>query len=238
MMSDASNGECPRLIQSYRESTRGRSNEELAREYFNLLAKIEEADEEGNRHKLVRYCMLSLPLIEPLILEETAPPRPSQDLLARTKQVFPNLPQAEIEKLCSFEPSGSAAASRPFRIKSIPAIEELAQTWGQQNNRAQLASLRELVWFFPELEPWRQDIEDAERVIELRPRFEQFFREHAACLRKDLPRAFPDLPREVVERIVNDLEEVGVLKTGKAGRFVSVFVAQENPGGTDASTQP
>jgi hypothetical protein len=171
---NVSNVERSKLIETYRESTKGRSNEELVREYFELLAKIEEAGEKGNRHKLVQYCMLSLPLIEPLILEQTTPPRPSQDLLSRTKQAFPDLPQAEIEKLCSFEPGDSAAERRPFRIKSIPAIQELAQTWGQQNSRAQLANLRELVWYFSELGPWRKDIGDAEMVIELRPRFEQF----------------------------------------------------------------
>jgi len=193
-------GSCPQIIETYRDCTRGRSNEELVGEYFKLLAKIEKAGEKGNRSSLIQYCMLSLPFIEPLIRWGT-------------------------------DPSG-------FRIRSIPAIQELAQAWGQQCNKAQLANLRELVWFFPELEPWRRDIEDAERTVELRPSFEWFFRERRTCLRKDLPKAFPDLPREAVLRVVDDLVEVGVLKTGKAGRFVSVFVAQENPGGTDASTQP
>jgi hypothetical protein len=230
---------CPKLIETYRSSTRGRSNKELVGEYFELLTKIEKAGEKGNKRKLVQYCMMSLPLIEPLILSETtAPPLPAYDFVVRTMQARPELSQAEVEKLCGLEPSTPADTRRPFRIKIIPAIQELSQIWGQQNNRAQPANLRELVWYFPELAPWRNDIEDAERVIELRPRFEQYFREHTTCLRKDLPKAFPDLRREVVLRVVDDLEEAGVLQTGKEGRFVSVFAAQENPGGTDAGPQP
>ncbi len=222
------------LIESYRRSVEGRSNEELVGAYYELLAKISEAGEKGDRRKLVQYCTLSLPFVEPLIRENTTHPRPSPDLLASARKAFPDLPHEEVERLCSFEPDGSAVKSIPFRIKSIPAIEELAEIWGQEGNRAQLANLRELVWYFPELEPWRKDIEDAERVIELRPRFERFFREHGDYLRKDLPKAFPDIPPELVERIVYDLVEVGVLDTGKQGRFVSIFLKKHKQTGLDA----
>jgi len=222
------------LIEAYRKSTEGRSDEELVNAYHELLFKIDQAAERGKRRKVVQYCVLSLPFIESLIRVGTTRFRPSTALLLLPYERH----ELEAERPCCCEQDGSPTVRIPFRVQSIPAIEELAETLGQDGNRAQLANLRELVWYFPELEPWRKDVEDAERVIELRPRFEQFFREHTTCLRKDLPEVLPDLPREVVLRVVDDLVEVGVLQTGKEGRFVSVFLAQENPGGTDASPQP
>jgi hypothetical protein len=48
-----------------------------------------------------------------------------------------------------------------FDCESIPAIELAVGHFAKQGVRGQLLNIRDIVFYFPELEPWRKMVEDA-----------------------------------------------------------------------------
>jgi len=58
-----------KLIDKFREENKGISPKKLVDTYFNMLRKIEEYRRKKRFDKMLVYCQMSLPLLEPLIVE-------------------------------------------------------------------------------------------------------------------------------------------------------------------------
>lgn len=56
-----------KLIEKFRKTRKGRSLSELVDAYFDLLDKIRESKRKKKFKKMLTYCQMSLPLLEPLI---------------------------------------------------------------------------------------------------------------------------------------------------------------------------
>ena len=110
-----------------------------------------------------------------------------------------------------------------FDIKSIPAIEIGSNFWAIYGEEDQLLNLKEVVEYFPELEPWKKTIEKAFTMKELASRIYRYVRKNEGCLQKELKKTLEIKDGRLVSNIVYYMELVGKLKRKKIGNTYSLF---------------
>lgn len=175
-----------KLIQKFRDKNKGISSEKLVATYFDMLGRIEEYKKRKKFNKMLSYCQMSLPLLEPLI--------------EHTKKEFGT-----------------------FNMISIPAIKFGAIFWAIYGMEGQLLNLKEIVEYFPELEPWRETIEEAFVMKDLASRICQYVRDNKGCLQKEIKKALEIENGRLVSNVVHYMELVGKLKRKKIKTTYSLF---------------
>lgn len=110
-----------------------------------------------------------------------------------------------------------------FDIKSIPAIEIGSTFWAIYGAEGQLLNLKEVVEYFPEIEPWKETIEKAFTMKELASRIYRYVRENKGCLQKELKKALGVEEGRLVSNVVYYMELVGKLERKKVGNTYSLF---------------
>jgi len=175
------------LIEKFREECKGVSLNKLADAYFDLLNQIEESRKRQDFNKMLMYCQMSLPLLEPLI--------------EQTKKEF-----------------------SVFDIRTIPAIEIGSIFWAIYGAEGQLLNIKEVVEYFPELEPWKKTIKKAFIIKELVPKIYQYVRRNKGCLQKELKKGLCAKDGRIVSNVVYYMELIGKLERKKMGNTYSLFV--------------
>ncbi len=110
-----------------------------------------------------------------------------------------------------------------FDIKSIPAIEVGSVFHAVYGEEGQLRNLKEVVGFFPELEPWEKTIEEAFVMQGLAFKIYQYVKDNEGCLQKGLKNALGVEDGRLVSRVVYYMALVDKLGKKKLGNTYSLF---------------
>ena len=110
-----------------------------------------------------------------------------------------------------------------FDIRSIPAIEIGSVFHAIYGEEGQLGNLKEVVGFFPELEPWEKTIEEAFVMEGLAFKIYQYVKDNEGCLQKDLKKALGVEDGRLVSRVVYYMALVDKLGKKKLGNTYSLF---------------
>jgi len=110
-----------------------------------------------------------------------------------------------------------------FDIKSIPAIEVSSIFHAIYGEEGQLLNLKEVVEYFPELEPWKKTIEEAFVIEGLASKIYQYVKANEGCLQKELKKALGVEDGRLVSRVVYYMALVGKLERKKLGNTYSLF---------------
>ena len=110
-----------------------------------------------------------------------------------------------------------------FDIRSIPAIEIGSIFWAIYGDEAQLLNLKEIIEFFPELEPWKKTIEKAFLMKDLAQRIYQYVKDNEGCLQKELKKALGVNEGRLISNVVYYMELVGKLERKKMGNTYALF---------------
>ena len=113
-----------------------------------------------------------------------------------------------------------------FDIKSIPAIELGSIFYAIYGLRGQLLNLKEIVEYFPELEPWKKTMEKAFAMRELASRIYQHVKNNEGCLQKELKEALGVEDGSLISNVVYYMALVGKLDREKQGNTYALFVRQ------------
>ncbi|GAH55178.1 unnamed protein product [marine sediment metagenome] len=110
-----------------------------------------------------------------------------------------------------------------FDIKSIPAIDLGCTFWAIYRAEGQLLNLKEVVEYFPELEPWKEDVEEAFAMKDLVSKIYRYVRDNEGCLQKDLKKVFGFEDGGLISYVVYNMALVGNLERKKKGNTYSLF---------------
>ena len=110
-----------------------------------------------------------------------------------------------------------------FDIKSIPAIEIGSVFHAIYGEEGQLSNLKEVVGYFPELEPWNNTIEEAFVMKELASKIYQCVNHNEGCLQKELKKAIGVEDGRLVSRVVYYMALVDKLERKKLENTYSLF---------------
>lgn len=110
-----------------------------------------------------------------------------------------------------------------FDIKSIPAIEVSSIFHAVYGERGQLLNLKEVVEYFPDLEPWKETVEEAFVMQELASRIYQHVKDNEGCLQKELKKALGVEDGRLVSRVVYYMALVGKLGREQQGSTYRLF---------------
>lgn len=110
-----------------------------------------------------------------------------------------------------------------FDIESIPAIETGAIFWAIYGAEGQLLNIKEVVEYFPELEPWKEHVKHAFAIKELASKIYQYMRENKGCNQKELKKALGVEDGRLISNAVHYMELVGKVKRKKMGNTYSLF---------------
>lgn len=110
-----------------------------------------------------------------------------------------------------------------FDIKSIPAIELGSIFYAIYGLRGQLLNLKEIVEYFPELEPWKKTMEKAFAMRELAARIYQHVKNNEGCLQKELKEALRVEDGSLISNVVYYMALVGKLERKKQGNVYSLY---------------
>lgn len=110
-----------------------------------------------------------------------------------------------------------------FDIKSIPAIETGAVFWAIYGAEGQLLNIKEVVEYFPELEPWKEDVKRAFTMKELASKIYQYVRENKGCEQKELKKALGVEDGKLISNVIHYMELVKKIKRKKAGNTYLLF---------------
>lgn len=120
----------PEIIERFRQANKGKQPDNLVAQYFDLLDKLYKATREKNGSEMLKYSMMSLSLIEPLIISEKKEygtfvirEMPGIDTFAMLNAVMGNQGQLNnLKDIISFFPelkSWKPISERAFHIKNI-----------------------------------------------------------------------------------------------------------------------
>jgi len=111
-----------------------------------------------------------------------------------------------------------------FDIKSIPAIEIGSVFLAIYGMRGQLLNFKEVIEYFPELNPWRESIERAITMQNVASKIYRYVKNNEGCLRAELKKALGVEDGRMVSRVVYYMELIGKLKKEKSGKIYSLSI--------------
>lgn len=110
-----------------------------------------------------------------------------------------------------------------FDISSISAIEVGSIFWAIYGVEGQLLNIKEVVEYFPELEPWKETIEKAFTIKELAPKIYEYVMDNKGCLQKELKKALGVEDGRLISNVIYYMELVGKVERKKVGNTYSLF---------------
>ncbi len=175
------------LVERFRLINRGKPINKLVGNYFFLLNKILEHKKNKDFKGMLKYCQMSLPLIESLIIE--------------TKRLY-----------------------KKFDIVSIPAIEIGSTFWAIYGAEGQLDNIKEIVYYFPELEPWKEEIDTAYYMKGLASTIYKYVKENPGIEQKSLKKMLNIDDGRVIANVCYHMELTNKLKRKKVGNTYSLNI--------------
>ena len=110
-----------------------------------------------------------------------------------------------------------------FDIKSIPAIELGLIFHAINGDEGQLLNIKEVVEYFPELQPWKKNIDEAFLMKDLTSKMAAYIKSNEGCLQKDLKKILGVEDGGMLSRIAHYMESTGKLERKKSGNTYSLF---------------
>jgi len=110
-----------------------------------------------------------------------------------------------------------------FDISGISAIEVGSIFWAIYGAEGQLLNIKEVVEYFPELEPWKETIKKAFTIKELAQKIYQYVTDNKGCLQKELKKALGVEDGKLTSNVVYYMELVGKLERKKVKNTYSLF---------------
>ena len=111
-----------------------------------------------------------------------------------------------------------------FDISGIPAIEIGSTFWAVYGAKGQLLNLKEVIDYFPELEPWKEVIEQAFTRKDVASKIYEHVKEYEGCLQKELKKALEFDDGRLISTTVHYMESVGKIERSKVGNTYSLSV--------------
>jgi hypothetical protein len=175
------------LIVRFRQINRGKPVNELVDNYYFLLDKIQQYKKNKDFNKMLENCQMSLPLIEPLIVE--------------TKRQY-----------------------KTFDISSIPAIEIGSTFWAIYGDEVQLNNIKEIVYYFPELEPWKEEIDNSYYIKDLASKIYNYVKENPGVEQKSLKKMLNVDDGRIIANVCYYMELTNKLKRRKVGNTYNLTI--------------
>ena len=130
-------------------------------------------------------------------------------MLSYCDQCFPLIP-ALIKKI-------KVECNGKFVIKSIPAIELGLIFWAIYEDKSKIQKIQELVNKFPELEPWKHNVDDAFNSFEMTRQILQLLETDSILKQTDIKKMIPEADGKKVANLVYYLSLIGRIEKEKAG---------------------
>ena len=111
-----------------------------------------------------------------------------------------------------------------FDIQSIPAIEIGATFWAASGDEDRLLEIKEIVDYFPELNPWKETVKGAFIEKDIASKIYQYVKNNEGFEQKRLKKALVIKDSGLVSPICYYMALVGRLKRKKKGNTYSLFV--------------
>jgi len=106
------------------------------------------------------------------------------------------------------------------QIRSFPCLDFSPRYIALQGMRGQLTNIKDIVYFFEELEDYKQIVDVAYCILELRPQIFKFIKENNGMTNKEFEQQFPNETEFIGGSILSGLEMFGQLKSDKRkGRY-------------------
>ncbi|HKK21705.1 MAG TPA: hypothetical protein VJ983_09550 [candidate division Zixibacteria bacterium] len=113
-----------------------------------------------------------------------------------------------------------------FGLQSIPAIELGATLHAILGSRGQLANIKDVVDFFPELEPWRAVVEKAFLMGRLAEEIVTHIGSNPGALQKNLKKTLTGYDSRLISEVVFYLNICGKLRREKSGNSNALFLVE------------
>lgn len=130
-------------------------------------------------------------------------------MLSYCDQCFPLIP-ALIRKT-------KVECNGKFLIKSIPAIELGLIFWAIYEDKSKIQKIQELVNKFPDLEPWKHNVDDAFNSFEMTRQILQLLEKDSTLKQTDIKKMIPEADGKKVANLVYYLSLISRIEREKAG---------------------
>jgi len=104
-----------------------------------------------------------------------------------------------------------------FDIKSIPAIEIGCNFWAILGQKGQLMNIKEVIDFYPELEPWKETIEYSFKKQKLAAKIYKYVRANEGVKQKDLKNLMKFNDGNLIGNVCYYMDLLGKLRRIKLG---------------------
>lgn len=106
------------------------------------------------------------------------------------------------------------------QIENFPAFNFAPKYFALQSVRGQLANFKGIVFFFQELNDYREVIDKAYCILELRPKIFELIKENNGTTNKEFEDSFPNESEFIGGSFLYLWEKMGVIKSDKkSGRY-------------------
>lgn len=114
-----------------------------------------------------------------------------------------------------------------FDIKGIPAIEEVLPHYAVIGARGQIENVRDIVWFFPELSPWKKEVENAERMRKIASDVYKFVKNNPDAVQKDLKQNISESDGRFISNVVYYMALHNIVLRVKKGNSYTLRINSE-----------
>lgn len=104
-----------------------------------------------------------------------------------------------------------------FVASSIPAIEVVLPHYAILGQRGQIENIREMIDYFPELEPWRRLVDEAFEMNKIAGKLYKYLKENPNTLQKNLKKIFSSEDRNLIYRVLHYMESHNKIEKIKSG---------------------
>ena len=111
-----------------------------------------------------------------------------------------------------------------FDIKSIPAIEIGATFWAIDDDSDMLLNVKEIVDYFPELNPWKEIVEEAFNKKDTTAEISKYIKNNKGFEQKNLKKVLTSHDGRMISSVCYYMELMGRLKREKKGNTYLLFL--------------
>lgn len=102
-----------------------------------------------------------------------------------------------------------------FDLTSIPAIDDVLPIYAVQGQSDKLEEIKSLVSYFPELDPWIQEVSDAEEKVSLTKKVMDIVKSNPGVLQKDIKTKLQIDDGSEAANVIYYLESIGKIRKEK-----------------------